>query len=169
MTRAPLWLMLALAACTGKDTVTIDDTGAPADDSAVEGDSDTDADADTDTDTDSDIPCTAEVTSITPDDGSSDVSAEPTIYALLSAPVSDGQYTVRLEGPQGDVSGQISRDMGDTRLGFTPDVELERESEYTATFTVCESNMAASFTTVGAPLGDVLAGRTYDVDLKTVT
>ena len=152
MRTLPLLILLSCA-----DTV----KDAPETDSGLdETDTDTDTDADTDTDTDTDVPCTATVTSLSPVDGSVDVSIETTVVAAFSEAVTVADITV-----DGGANGTVTlADDGLTAV-WTPDAALSRDTAYTATASVCDGGLSTSFTTAGEAITIDLTDRTFDVEL----
>ncbi|MCB9797012.1 MAG: Ig-like domain-containing protein [Alphaproteobacteria bacterium] len=170
----PLALLLT-AGCAQKDTVSLDDTGSggPDDSNVTTDDSsatdDSGADDSSATDDSSASDCEVTIVSVDPSDGAEDISTEPGLTASLSGEVNEGDVSATLTGPEGEVPGAVTVERAGTRVRFTPDDELARSSEYTISFTVCQDEATASFLTVGEPLGNILEGRVYDVDLTQVT
>jgi hypothetical protein len=155
-----IWLPLLLCAAACSPDKTNETDTAPI---GSDGDADTDADADTDTDTDSDtdVDCTAEVTALSPADGAMDVAIDTTVVATFSAAVTAADIAL-----DNGVSGTVVIADDGLSAVFTASGLLDRSTTYSATASVCDSEMSASFTTVGEAIEDVdLTNRTYDVEL----
>ncbi len=173
-----LILPLTLWSCSGKDAIT--DTGDVSDtdtDTDADTDTDTDADADTDSDTDTDTGDTgdtggdcAEVTALSPTDGSTSVAVDVVLEASFSEAVDEVLSFTLTVGVQ-DLGGSVTLSDDGMSATFTPTTFLATETAYTAEISVCDGvSETSTFTTLAAEIEpNVLVDRTFDVDLEQVT
>ncbi len=159
--RTWLYSLLLVVACT-PDGKPVDDTDSVAADADTDADSDTDTDADTDsdTDTDTDPACTARVVDMSPADGELDVASDAPVVARFSEPVTAVDLVL-----DNDATGTVVIGGDGTFATFVADGGLAYGTTYTASATVCDDTVEASFTTQGEPLDVDLAERTYDIEL----
>ena len=165
------FLAIFLIACPGKDDTAEEETGVVTEETET-GTTDTDTETgetDTVTDTETtDDECAAELASISPANGAEGIPADALVVATFDGPV--GEASIMVSGPNGAVEGSNAISSDGATVTFTPDMELERETTFTVEVANCDSSWTSSFTTVEAPIEDsALIGRTYDLDLTTVS
>lgn len=102
----------------------------------------------------------AELEDIIPSDGAMGVATDALIIAVFDDEVTDGDWTLSVEGIKG--SSALAADGGSAT--FVPDADLDQETVYTVTYSVCDDAGTSSFTTSGPTDAAALPGRAYLVD-----
>lgn len=154
-----------LAACNGtaidEPTETdVDTDGTETGDSGDSGDTE---------DTDVTTECQANVSAIAPEDGQAAIPVDSDVVVYFSDPVGEGEWSISVSGPDGDVSGTSVASNDGLSATFTPDEPFENYVVYEVLATACEDSGVAAFKTVSAPItaGD-LVSRTYVLDFDEV-
>jgi hypothetical protein len=157
-----LGVLVTIAACHRMPVATDTDLGTDAD---TDTDTDADSDTDTDADVDTDVACTASIVSISPVDHAVDVLPDRVVVATFSAPAT--AFTLAIP----DVTGEASLAADGRSATFVPAGALALDTTYRVAASVCGGPVVeTTFHTVEGPISpNVLAGRTYAIDLETVT
>ena len=117
-------------------------------------------DAATDSGGDRYVACTAEVTTITPADGASDLDTHPEIVATFSLAAPDAAIALDPAVP-----GTVTLAEDGRSVTFVADGGLETGTDYVVTVEACGETSSTAFTTVGEALAVDLTGHTYDIEL----
>jgi len=124
-------------------------------------------DSPVDTDVDTDLPpvCTAEIASISPDNGATEVELDtPIVVGFTEAVSPDDPWEITLQGAPG--SSVLAED--GLSATFTPDSPFTPDTTYPIEASVCEDAALASFTTRFGVDASLLPGRTYAVSYGAI-
>ncbi|MBN1334522.1 MAG: hypothetical protein JXB39_01020 [Deltaproteobacteria bacterium] len=113
--------------------------------------------------------CGVTVDKTIPENGSTDAYYRASVEFWLSDPDPEGDPTVTLSGPSGDVTGATWISDDGEIVRFQPSTPLDPSTEYASKLQYCSGDAIIGFQTsaLGTPLSVDLVDRTFHLDLTT--